>query len=106
MIQAEKEVSPGELLRHVKSLHGTDAKFIKSEPVEESFDEQIVWQGFVHTFELIGHAKTDACFAWSSPVEGSDNRKFYAVLKIPPIETAQDAVKAAIISDFKNKGNN
>jgi len=62
-----------------------------------------VWEGSVSVFK-VDHAETDTCFAWSSPVEGSDNRKFYAVLKIPPVETAQDAVKASIIDDYRNRG--
>jgi hypothetical protein len=42
-------------------------------------------------------------YAWSSPIEGSDKRRFYAVLHVPPISSPADAVRAAIVQDYREK---
>ena len=58
------------------------------------------WTGMVTTFD-VDHAEASICFAWSSPIEGSDKRRYYAVLKKPPIENALDAVRTSIVADAK-----
>lgn len=47
--------------------------------------------------------KAKRAYAWSSPIEGSERRKFYAVLEVPPITSAQDAVRAAIVADHRTQ---
>jgi len=69
--------------------------------VDETFEGSPVWQGIVHEFRINGHSDTDTCYAWSSSIEGSERRKFYAVLKVPPVNSPQDAVRAAIVVDYK-----
>lgn len=85
----------------IERLHNCKASFRSIELVRETFMGKVVWEGEVSTFSLEGHPKAKICYAWSSPIEGSDKRKFYAVLKLPPIETPEDAVRAAIVSDYK-----
>jgi hypothetical protein len=58
-----------------------------------------VWEGIVHVFELEGHPKTTRAYAWSSPIEGSDKRRFFAVLHQPPITSPVGAVRAAIVQE-------
>jgi len=48
-----------------------------------------------------GNGHLTVCYTWSSPIEGSTRRGFYAVLSVPPINTAADAVRAAIVADRK-----
>ena len=86
----------------IESLHNCFANFKKSVLVKEAFEGQTVWQGKVHVFSLTDHPTTDKCYAWSSPVDGSKKRKFYAVLHIPPVDSPEKAVRAAIIKDFKD----
>ena len=69
--------------------------------VDETFEGQMVWSGEVHEFEIQGHPDTDACYAWSSAVEGSTKRRYYAVLKISPVDSPKAAVRAAIVVDHK-----
>jgi hypothetical protein len=52
----------------------------------------------VHVFDLEGHPKATRAYAWSSPVEGSDKRRFYAVLHLGGIRSPLDAVRAAIVA--------
>jgi hypothetical protein len=67
--------------------------------------------GFVHgprasfgcgSVLMEGHPKTTRAYAWSSPVEGSDKRRFYAVLHLGGIRSPLDAVRAAIVAEHKN----
>ena len=58
-----------------------------------------LWEGTVHVFDLTGHPTANRAYAWSSPIEGSDKRRFFAVLQVPPIKSARDAVKAAIVAE-------
>jgi hypothetical protein len=95
------EVNPKELQTAVETMHGARAKLIRSMPVVETFQEETVWQGIVHMFELTGHSTATLCYAWSSPVEGSDKQRFFAVLHIPPITSPQDAVRAEIVQEFR-----
>jgi hypothetical protein len=70
--------------------------------VIEKFGSETVWEGAVSVFAIKGHDKANRCYAWTSPIEGSKKRRFYAVLNIPPVDSPQKAVRASIIQDFKN----
>jgi hypothetical protein len=39
----------------------------------------------VPVFKVNGHPKAHKAYAWSSPIEGSDKRRFFAVLHLPPV---------------------
>jgi hypothetical protein len=45
-------------------------------------------------------------YAWSSPIEGSDRRRFVAVLHHPPITSPVEAVRAAIVAEHRTGGTN
>ena len=93
------EVSPEELKHAVESQHGGTATLIQSMPIRETFGRQTVWEGVIHTFDLQGHPKATRAYAWSSPIEGSTKRRFYAVLHVPPIRGPLDALRAAIVAE-------
>jgi hypothetical protein len=93
------EVSADDLRSVVEAQHGCPAQLVEAVAVSESFLGQLVWEGVVHVFALQGHRSAEHCYAWSSPVEGSSRRRFYAVLGMPPINSAADAVRAAIVAD-------
>ncbi len=91
-----------ELQRAIEKLHSCSATPREVVPVEEVFEGRIVWDGLVHIFDLSGHSEANRCYAWSSPIEGSSKRKFYAVLHIPPVDSPEKAVRASIIKDFRD----
>ena len=95
------EVSADQLRDAVEGMHGCPAQLTEAVAVSETFKSQPVWEGVVHVFSLQGHRSADRCYAWSSPVEGSDRRRVYAVLGVPPVDSAADAVRAAIVADRK-----
>ena len=85
----------------VERLHVCRATYMESVYVREEFQDQVAWEGTVEVFD-VDHPDTDTCYAWSSPVEDSDRRKFYAVLKIPPIDSPEAAVRASIVKDYRD----
>lgn len=89
----------------VEGLHDCRAQLVQSAPVSESFQGQPAWEGVVHIFDLEGHPTANRAYAWSSPIEGSDKRRFFAVLEQPPITSPVDAVRAAIVAEHRS-GNN
>jgi hypothetical protein len=95
------EVSVEELQKAVERMHGHPATWRKSELVRDEYKGKTVWNGIVQVFELDGHPSASFCYAWSSPVEGSKNRRFFAVLHEPPITSALDAVRAAIVREYQ-----
>jgi hypothetical protein len=90
-----------ELKTAIETQHDGIATFAQSVPVRETFKGQLVWEGIVHVFDLAGNPKATRAYAWSSPIEGSTKRRFFAVLGIPPIKSPVDAVKVAIIAESK-----
>jgi hypothetical protein len=76
--------------------HGTGfslARFAAAR--RQSLDDQ--WEGVVEVFDITGHPHTKRCYAWSFP-EGTETR-FVTVLEIPPVESAQTAVRASIAGE-------
>jgi len=97
------EVDPAQLKRAVESQHGCTATFLQSVPVKETFGGKVVWDGVVHVYRIDGHPKANKAYAWSSPIEGSDKRRFFAVLHQPPVTSPVEAVRAAIVAEQREK---
>jgi hypothetical protein len=95
------EVDAGQLKEAIETQHGGTATLVQAVPVKETFEGQTVWEGIVHVFDLVGHPKATRAYAWSSPIEGSDKRRFFAVLHMGPIKSPVDAVRAAIVAENK-----
>src|SRR5258708_18525132 len=97
------EVEVSQLKRAVEAQHACTATFVQSVPVKETFDGKTVWDGVVHVFTVHGHPKARKAYAWSSPIEGSDKRRFFAVLHQPPITSPVEAVRAAIVAEHRGE---
>lgn len=94
----------GELKKAIRRLHGCDAQHVATMPVKEVFQGQTVWEGEVEVFELSGHPKAKRAYAWAHLTNESDQSKRYvAVLELPPVDSAQSAVKAAIVEEAKKR---
>jgi hypothetical protein len=101
---ASAEVDSRELKQAVKAQHGCTATLIQAVPIKETFGDEIVWEGVVHVFRITGHPPANKVYAWSSPIEGSDKRRFFAVLHVPPITSPVEAVRAAIVQEHQAGG--
>jgi hypothetical protein len=97
------EVNAAELKRAVESQHACTATFVQTVPVKETFDGKTVWDGVVHVFQIHGHPKAKCAYDWSSPIEGSDRRRFFTVLRVPPVTSPSEAVRAAIVAEQREK---
>ncbi|MGB9015167.1 MAG: hypothetical protein WCC13_07590 [Methylovirgula sp.] len=97
------EIDTDQLKRAVELQHGAAATLAQSVPVRETFEGKLVWEGIVHVFDLVGHPQASQAYAWSSPIEGSNKRRFFAVLKMGAIKSPQDAVRAAIVAEHRDK---
>lgn len=97
-----REVGIIELKRAVENQHGCTATLVQSVPVKEAFEGETVWDGVVHVFQIHGHPKANKAYAWSSPIEGSDKRRFFAVLHLPPVTSPTEAVRAAIVAEHRS----
>ena len=95
------DVEADQLKQAVERMHDCKAQLIQSLPVHETFGSETVWDGLVHVFQIKGHQVATRAYAWSSPIEGSDKRRFFAVLHIPPIVSPVDAVRAAIVAEHR-----
>lgn len=92
-----------QLAEAVERQHGGAAAFIQSVPVRETHRDAVVWEGVVHVFDLTGHPTAARAYAWSSPIEGSDKRRFFAVLHQGAIKSPIDAVRAAIVAERRSQ---
>jgi hypothetical protein len=79
------------------------AQHVRSVPVEEKFQERVVFSGYVEVFS-IDHPQAKYCFAWGfRDAEGAES--VVAVLNIPPVVGAHTAVHAAIVTEFTKQAN-
>jgi hypothetical protein len=65
------------------------------------FDGKTAWDGVVEVFRLIRHPKAKHCFAWS--YQDGHETKTTAVLEIPPVNSAESAVKVAIAAKAREQ---
>jgi hypothetical protein len=93
------DVDVDQLRNAIERMHGGTAIFSQSVPVRETFDDKPVWEGVVHVFDLTGHPTATRAYAWSSPIEGSTKRRFFAVLHTERINSPVEAVRAAIVAE-------
>jgi hypothetical protein len=95
-----------ELQGVIRKLHGAEAKYRESVHVKEVFNGETVWEGIVEVFDLIGHPKTSTVYAWTNETGDPENPKHHVtVLHLGPIRSALDAVRAAIVQEFRSLEN-
>ena len=99
-------MTPIEELRGViRHLHGVESKHVESVPIKETFRGQTVWEGVVEVFRLIEHPSATMIYAWSHETDDPVNpRRHVTVLHSHPIQSARDAVRAAIVQEFRSLG--
>jgi hypothetical protein len=85
--------------RAILAVHGATAGHVESIPVREVFRKLVAWEGVVEVYEIKGHPKATRCYAWT--VEDGGQLKTTAVLEIPPVDSAETAVKVAIAAQAK-----
>ena len=89
------------LQRAVESLHSCRAALAQTAPVREKWRGKVAWEGVVHIFDIEGHPEAKRAYAWSSPINGTKKRRFFAVLHLGGIKSPADAVRAAIVAEHR-----
>jgi hypothetical protein len=92
-----------ELKRTVESLHFCRATLVGSVPVRERFRRKAVWEGIVHIFDLDGNRDAKRAYAWSSPIEGGNQRQIAAALHIGLVRSPVDAIRAALVAEYRSR---
>lgn len=90
-----------ELRDVIRRVHQLDAEHVNTVPVKETFHGETVWEGEVEVFSVRGHPAAKRCFAWAYEKDGGGKR-YLAVLDLPPVDSPQTAVRAAIVSEVRN----
>lgn len=90
------ELSTDQLKAAVEARYGGTATFARWVLVTGYANEIILWNQFVGIFELAGHPHAIRAYAWSSAVEGGDERRFHAVLHAPKTSSPAWAVRAVM----------
>ncbi|MFI5396674.1 MAG: hypothetical protein ACHQ9S_14160 [Candidatus Binatia bacterium] len=88
------------LRQAIRDLHGLDSEHVESVPITETFQGKTVWQGTVDVFRVRGHPTATHAYAWSYKAESGEIRHV-AVLGVAPIDSAQAAVKAAVMAHIE-----
>jgi hypothetical protein len=91
-----------ELQESIRRSHGVEAKYVESVPVKETFQGKTVWEGVVEVFELVGHPKAPRIYAWAEETDSAMPPRHVTVLHIAPALSAEAAVKAAIVREFRD----
>lgn len=90
----------------VRELHGCEAVYVQTVPVHERMPDgtTTVWKGDVAVFDLISHPKATRAYAWSHfSDDTTENRRYVAVLHVPPVDSPAKAVRAAIVAEWRKR---
>ena len=100
---AEKLEYTQQLKEAILRLHGCESDYAGREDVIETFQDELVWSGYVEIFNLRGHPKAKRCYAWSHFTgDEGEAKRYVAVLELPPVTSPQTAVRAAIMAEIKS----
>jgi hypothetical protein len=92
-----------ELQDVIRRVHGAESEHVESVPVKETFQGSTVWEGVVEVFTLTGHPTARRAYAWAHDTDDPQHpRRHVTVLHLHPIKSAEDAVRAAIVQEFRN----
>ena len=75
------------------------ATHVESVVVVEMFRGQTMWEGVVEIFTLHEHAKAKRAYGWKTG--DGEAAQYTAVLEIPPVDSANTAVRASIVAASK-----
>jgi len=79
-----------------------ESRHLESIPVKEMFQGKTVWEGVVEIFELIGHPTAERLYASTHATHDPENPcRHVTVLHSQPLKSAEDAVRAVIIQEFR-----
>jgi hypothetical protein len=87
------------LVEAIRHMHGVEAKHVETVHVREEHEGKLVWEGDIEVF-AVAHKLSRTVYAWSEASTGT-KRRFFAVLAVPPIDSAAKAVQGSIFADLR-----
>jgi hypothetical protein len=91
-----------ELKATIKRLHKCDASHTRTETVRQVVNGQVLWEGKVEVFALLGHDHALRCYAWGH-LHDDGKWEVTTVLAIPPVVSAETAALAAFAARVKER---
>lgn len=88
----------------IRQINHCESRYIETITISESFQSfqhDTNWQGDVAVFEICGHPQAQRAYAWSY-VPVNKEMRYVVVLEIPPVNSPQTAVQAAIAAQIVN----
>lgn len=102
MIVEDKQEFLEQLQAAVSLSHNCPATHSKTVSVHETFRGETVWEGDVEVYDLHGHPKASTAYAWIHREGDHDQRtSFVTILGIPPVVSAETAIRAQIVKDIE-----
>jgi hypothetical protein len=89
-----------ELRGTIRRLHKCEASHTRTETVRQVVGGQVLFDGKVEVFALLGHDNALRCYAWGN-MDADGRWEVTTVLAIPPIVSAETAVLAAVAAKIK-----
>jgi hypothetical protein len=91
-----------ELRDVIRHLHGVESSHVESVPIKEVFQGKTVWEGIVEVFDLHNHPKATRLYAWAYETDNPKKPRHVTVLHLGPVTSPIQAVRAAIVQEFRN----
>ncbi len=80
----------------IHRTHGCESRHTEGFAVRKGAGREILWEGMVEEFDLLGHATAQRCYAWHYQEYG--RRQSFSILKTPLINTPQRAVQLHLMA--------
>ena len=90
------------LQKAILQLNRCESKYVETATVSQafvSFHKDTAWQGEVAVFEVYGHPTARRAYAWSYTT-AHEKTRYVIVLEIPPVNSPETAVQAAIAAQI------
>jgi hypothetical protein len=91
-----------ELGATIQRLHKCQASHSRTETVRQVVNGQVLWEGKVEVFALLGHDAALRCYAWGH-LHDDGKWEVTTVLAIPPVVSAESAALAAFAARVKER---
>ena len=89
----------------IEHRYGGTAHLAYMDAVAISLQARPICEGVVFVFDLVGHPEAERAYGWTSLVGKTGERQFHVVLQVPPIASAQDAVRSMTVAESQSPAN-
>lgn len=96
------EASIEALQEIIRGFQYGESVWVEAVPVTETFQGDVVWEGVVQVFDLVGHPDVQRCYVWSYQTDDTENRRFFVVAHTPTVNSPVAAVQAAIVAGYED----